>query len=140
VEGPDMFGGRVDVVVTDGFVGNVVLKTVEGVGTAIQEILKSEFTSTPMRKLGALVAQKGLRALKRRLNPDAHGGAPILGLNGNVIKVHGSAKAIVFANAIRQTTTAFSTQLNQHIVSAIADANSRLQASGAPQSPNPIHA
>ncbi len=126
VEGPDMFQGRVDVVVADGFVGNIVLKTVEGMGKAIQEILKSELTSTPVRKLGAMIAQNGLRGLKRRMNPDAYGGAQVLGLNGNVIKVHGSAKSVVIANAIRQTTTAFSTNLNQLIVSEIEKANAQL--------------
>lgn len=126
VEGPDMFQGRVEVVVTDGFVGNIVLKSIEGMGKAIQEILKSELTANPVRQIGAFVAQRGLRGLKRRMNPDAHGGAQILGLNGNVIKVHGSAKAVVIANAIRQTTTAFSTNLNQLIVAEIAKANERL--------------
>jgi len=124
VEGTDMFQGNVDVVVTDGFVGNIVLKTIEGMGKAIQEILKAELTATPLRKLGALVAQNGLRGLKKRLNPDAHGGAQILGLNGN--EVHGSAKAIVIANAIRQTSTAFSTNLNQLTIAEIARANERL--------------
>ena len=128
VEGPDMFQGKVDVVVADGFVGNIVLKTVEGMGKAIQQILKSELTATPIRKLGAMIAQNGLRGLKRRMNPDAYGGAQVLGLNGNVIKVHGSAKAVVIANAIRQTTTAFSTNLNQLIVSEIEKANVRLTA------------
>jgi len=126
VEGPDMFQGKADVVVADGFVGNIVLKTVEGMGKAISQILKSELTANPIRKLGAIIAQNGLRGLKRRMDPDAYGGAQVLGLNGNVIKVHGSAKAVVIANAIRQTTTAFSTNLNQLIVSEIEKANVRL--------------
>ena len=126
VEGSDMFQGRVDVVVADGFVGNIVLKSIEGMGKAIQQILKSELTATPIRKLGAAIAQNGLRGLKRRMNPDAYGGAQVLGLNGNVVKVHGSAKAVVIANAVRQTATAFSTHLNQHIVEGIAKANQRL--------------
>lgn len=126
VEGSDMFQGGVEVVVTDGFVGNIVLKTIEGMGKAIQEILKSELTATPTRKLGALIAQKGLRGLNRRMNPDCHGGAQVLGLNGNVVKVHGSAKAIVIGNAIRQTSTVYSTNLNQLIISDIAKANQRL--------------
>ena len=135
VEGSDMFHGNVEVVITDGFVGNIVLKTIESMGKAIQEILKSELTATPTRKLGALIAQKGLRGLKRRMNPDCHGGAQVLGLNGNVIKVHGSAKAIVIANAIRQTSTAFSTNLNQLIVSEIARANELLEEMKTPVHP-----
>jgi phosphate acyltransferase len=126
VEGPDMFSGNVDVVIADGFVGNIVLKTIEGMGKAIQQILKSELTSNPVRKLGAFIAQNGLRGLKSRMNPDAHGGAQVLGLNGNVIKVHGSAKAIVIANAVRQTAAAFSTHLNDLIIAEIAKANERL--------------
>lgn len=127
VEGPDLFQGKVDVAVADGFVGNIVLKTIEGMGKGIQEILKSELTATPMRKLGATIAKSGLRGLKRRMNPDCHGGAQVLGLNGNVIKVHGSAKAVVIANAVRQTGTAFKKNLNQSIVEEIAKANQRLQ-------------
>ena len=126
VEGSDMFQGKVDVVVADGFVGNIVLKSIEGMGKAIQQILKSELTATPIRKLGAAIAQNGLRGLKRRMNPDAYGGAQVLGLNGNVVKVHGSAKAVVIANAVRQTATAFSTHLNEHIIEGIAKANQRL--------------
>lgn len=127
VEGPDMFSGKVEVVIADGFVGNIVLKTIEGMGKAIQEILRSELTANPVRKIGAFVAQRGLRGLKKRMNPDAHGGAQILGLNGNVIKVHGSAKAIVIANAIRQTANSFSTHLNELIVAEISKANLRLE-------------
>ncbi|MBA4146689.1 MAG: phosphate acyltransferase PlsX [Verrucomicrobia bacterium] len=127
VEGPDLFQGKVDVAVADGFVGNIVLKTIEGMGKGIQEILKSELTATPLRKLGAMIAKDGLRGLKRRMNPDCHGGAQVLGLNGNVIKVHGSAKAVVIANAVRQTGTAFKKNLNQLIAAEIAKANERLQ-------------
>ncbi len=127
VEGSDMFQGNVEVVVADGFVGNIVLKTIEGMGKAIQEILKSELTSNPMRTLGAFVAQRGLRGVKRRMNPEAYGGAQVLGLNGNVLKVHGSAKALIIANAVRQTATAFSTNVNQLIISEMAKANARLE-------------
>jgi glycerol-3-phosphate acyltransferase PlsX len=126
VEGNDLFQGGVEVVVADGFVGNIVLKVAEGMGKAVQEILRSELTANPIRKLGAAIAQNGLRGLKRRMNPDSYGGAQVLGLNGNVIKVHGSAKSVVVANAIRQTATAFSQNLNQLILSEIAKANSLL--------------
>ncbi|MEP6662209.1 MAG: phosphate acyltransferase PlsX [Verrucomicrobiota bacterium] len=123
VEGPDLFSGKVEVAIADGFVGNMVLKTIEGMGKAIQEILKSELTANPVRKIGAFVAQRGLRGLKKSMNPEAYGGAPVLGLNGNVIKVHGSARAVIIANAIRQTTTASATHLNQLIIDEIAKAN-----------------
>jgi glycerol-3-phosphate acyltransferase PlsX len=123
VEGSDVFSGNVEVVLADGFVGNIVLKTIGGMGKAIQEILKSELMANPVRQIGAFVAQRGLRGLKKRMNPDAYGGAQVLGLNGNVIKVHGSAKAVVVANAVRQTATAFSTNLNKLITSEMAKAN-----------------
>ncbi|HSH94038.1 MAG TPA: phosphate acyltransferase PlsX [Roseimicrobium sp.] len=129
VEGPDLFQGNVEVVVADGFVGNIVLKTIEGMGKAIQTILRSELTANPIRKLGAMIASGGLRSLKRRMNPDSYGGAQILGVNGNVIKVHGSAKAVVVANALRQTATAFRTHLNNTIVTEIQRANARLSTS-----------
>ncbi|MEO5802693.1 MAG: phosphate acyltransferase PlsX [Verrucomicrobiota bacterium] len=137
VEGSDMFQGNVEVVIADGFVGNIVLKTIGGMGKAIQEILKSELMANPVRQLGAFVAQRGLRGLKKRMNPDAYGGAQVLGLNGNVIKVHGSAKAVVVANAIRQTATAFATNLNQLIAAEIAKANKRLEES---QETKPVQA
>ncbi len=135
VEGTDLFHSRIDVVIADGFVGNIVLKTAEGMGKAIHAILKAELTANPVRKLGAMIAQNGLRSLKRKMSPDSHGGAPILGLNGNVIKVHGGAKAGVFANAIRQTTSAFSSNLNELIVAEIGKANTRLS-----QTVTPVHA
>jgi glycerol-3-phosphate acyltransferase PlsX len=128
IEGTNLYDGSIEVAVADGFVGNIVLKTSESLGKAVQHILKSELTSNPVRKLGALIAQRGLRSLKRRMNPDSYGGAQVLGLNGNVIKVHGSAKAGVIANAIRQTATAFATRLNEHIQADIARANEKLAA------------
>jgi phosphate acyltransferase len=135
VEGDDLFHNRIDVVVADGFVGNIVLKTAEGMGKAIHAILKAELTANPIRKLGAFIAQQGLRSLKRKMSPDSHGGAPILGLNGNVIKVHGGAKAGVFANAIAQTATVFSSHVNELILQEIARANQVLVQTKAPENP-----
>jgi glycerol-3-phosphate acyltransferase PlsX len=100
VEGNDIFGGEVDVVVTDGFTGNVTLKTIEGLARFIGGALKEEFTRGPLRKLGALAATPALRALKGRLDPRAYNGASMVGLAGVVIKSHGSADRTAFANAI----------------------------------------
>ena len=122
VEGTEIFADRVDVVVTDGFVGNIVLKTAEGLGKTILQILKSELTATPVRKLGALLAKKGFRTLKHKMDPEAHGGARIVGLNGTVLKVHGSASERVVANALRQIAGSASQHLNQRITEAIARA------------------
>ncbi|MGV3774225.1 MAG: phosphate acyltransferase PlsX [Verrucomicrobiales bacterium] len=123
VEGHDLFSDAVEVVVTDGFLGNIVLKTCESMGSAIGRLLKSEFTSSPFRKFGALFAMRGLKAVKTRMDPDAYGGAPLLGLNGNVIKAHGSAKEKAIMNAIRVATETIEHQLNKKIVEQIAKAS-----------------
>jgi glycerol-3-phosphate acyltransferase PlsX len=101
VEGNDIFGGDVDVVVTDGFTGNVALKTMEGAARMIGATLKSEYTRNPLRRLGALASLPVLNAIKKRFDPGQHNGASMVGLNGVVIKSHGSADADSFANAIR---------------------------------------
>lgn len=101
VEGNDIFGGEVDVVVTDGFTGNVALKTMEGAARMIGATLKSEYTRNPLRRLSALVSLPVLNAIKKRFDPGQHNGASMVGLNGVVIKSHGSADAASFANAIR---------------------------------------
>ena len=126
VEGHDLFADHVDVVVADGFVGNIVLKTIESMGSGFKRMLKTAFTANPLRQAGALLARGVFRDLKSRMDPEEHGGAPLLGLNGNVIKVHGSAREKMFANAIRQTTEALAHHLNEHIVREVSRANARL--------------
>jgi glycerol-3-phosphate acyltransferase PlsX len=101
VEGNDIFGGDVDVVVTDGFTGNVALKAMEGAARMIGATIKSEYTRNPLRRLSALVSMPVLKAIKKRFDPGQHNGASMVGLNGVVIKSHGSADADSFANAIR---------------------------------------
>jgi glycerol-3-phosphate acyltransferase PlsX len=105
VEGDDIFSGDVDVVVTDGFTGNVSLKTMEGLARFIGGVMKEEFTRDPMRKLGALAAKPALNALKGRLDPRGYNGASMVGLNGVVIKSHGGADRVSFANAVRVAVT-----------------------------------
>ncbi len=100
VEGHDIFTGKVDVVVTDGFTGNVALKTMEGVARLITDALREEFTRNTARKLGALAARPGLRALRTRLDPRRYNGATMVGLNGIVIKSHGGADLFGFQRAI----------------------------------------
>jgi len=101
IEGNDIFGGDVDVVVTDGFTGNVALKTMEGLVSMLGSTLKTEYTRNPLRRFGALVSLPVLNAVKRRFDPRQHNGASMVGLNGVVIKSHGSADAFSFAHAIR---------------------------------------
>ena len=105
VEGDDIFSGDVDVVVTDGFSGNVSLKTMEGVARFISGVMREEFTRDPWRKLGALAATPALNALKGRLDPRGYNGASMVGLNGVVIKSHGGADRVSFANAVRVAVT-----------------------------------
>src|SRR5512137_3007997 len=104
IEGHDLFKGGVDVVVCDGFVGNIVLKTCESLAMAMFRLLKREVEANPQRQLGALLAQNAFRAIKKRMDPEGFGGAPLLGFNGILMKAHGSARERAIANAIRVTT------------------------------------
>lgn len=100
VEGDDIFSGEVDVVVTDGFTGNVALKTMEGLANMLVGALKTEYTRNPLRYLGALASWPVLRSLRREFDPRTYNGASMVGLTGVVIKSHGSADTVSFANAI----------------------------------------
>ena len=100
VEGDDIAKGTVDVVVTDGFSGNIALKTAEGVARFVRHLLRDAFTSDLRTKIGALIAGPGLKKMMARLDPSNLNGAPLLGLNGIVVKSHGGADARGFANAI----------------------------------------
>lgn len=102
VEGDELFQNKVDVVVTDGFTGNVALKTAEGAARYIGGELKSALMSSPISKLGALLARSGLMKFQEKLSPDA--AAPLLGLNGVVVKSHGGASGRDFAAAIRMAS------------------------------------
>jgi glycerol-3-phosphate acyltransferase PlsX len=126
VEGYDLFKNRVDVVICDGFVGNVVLKTCESLAVGMISMLKEELSRNPKRQLGAYLAQNALRAIKRRMDPEAYGGAPLLGLNGTVMKAHGSARERAIMNAIRITTETIQHQTNQIITDEIRRATERL--------------
>jgi glycerol-3-phosphate acyltransferase PlsX len=128
VEGFDLFNDAVDVVVADGFTGNIVLKTAESLGYAIKDLLKTELRATPIRKFGALLARGGLLKLKERMDPEVYGGAVLLGLNGIVVKAHGSSRERAIANAIRVASEEISHGVNQIISQQIARANGRLAA------------
>jgi glycerol-3-phosphate acyltransferase PlsX len=99
VEGTDLSSGVVDVVVTDGFTGNVALKTAEGTARFVSNELRGAFSASPLGRLGAFIAQSSLRRFRARMQPDA--GGPLLGLNGIVVKSHGGADARGFASAVR---------------------------------------
>lgn len=126
VEGHDLFADRVDVVVTDGFIGNIILKSIESMGKAIIGLLRRELMATPIRKAGAMLAQGALKSIKRRMDPEAYGGAPLLGLNGTVIKAHGSAREKAIMNAIRVAGETIQHKINDTIAREVAEANERL--------------
>jgi glycerol-3-phosphate acyltransferase PlsX len=100
VEGHDIFSDQVDVVVTDGFTGNVALKTMEGAARLIADTLREELTRNVLRKIGALGAQPAFNALRTRLDPGRYNGATMVGLNGIVIKSHGGTDRFGFQRAI----------------------------------------
>lgn len=126
VEGFDLFEDAVDVVVADGFTGNVVLKTSESLGYAMMHLLRNELSATPLRKLGAMFSRGALRSIKHRLDPEVYGGAVLLGLNGIVVKAHGSSRERAMMNAIRVAAEEISHGVNQIISREIARANERL--------------
>jgi glycerol-3-phosphate acyltransferase PlsX len=101
VEGTDLCEGTTDVVVTDGFTGNIALKTAEGAAHFMKALIKQAFKSSPFAMLGALLAGPALKATLRRIDPAESNGGPLLGLKGIVIKSHGGADAYSFSNAIK---------------------------------------
>ncbi len=101
VEGDDIAKGAADVIVTDGFTGNVALKTAEGLARFFRAELRKTFTASALAKLAALIARRSLKKMGERLDPGSINGGPFLGLNGIVVKSHGSADARGFATAIR---------------------------------------
>jgi glycerol-3-phosphate acyltransferase PlsX len=100
VEGNDIFKGTTDIVVCDGFVGNVALKTSEGLASMLSDFIRQEFTRTPFSKLAALVAMPVLKRFKHRVDHRRYNGAALLGLRGLVFKSHGSADAFAFEQAL----------------------------------------
>ena len=107
VEGNDIFKGTTDVVVCDGFVGNVALKTSEGLAQMLYEFLQAPSSrATPLTKLAALMAYPVLQAFKRRIDPRRHNGATLIGLKGIVVKSHGSADTLAFAVGARPSAHA----------------------------------
>jgi len=132
VEGHDLFKDHVDVVVCDGFVGNIVLKTVESLAVAMFSMLKRELMHTTQRKLGAYLAKGAFQSIRRRMDPEVYGGAPLLGFNGLVFKAHASARERAVTSAIRVTADAVQTQINQTIARDIAAANLLLGAGSVP--------
>lgn len=120
VEGNDIYKGSCDVVVCDGFVGNVMLKTSEGLATMITEFIRQEFGRGPLSKLAALVALPVLKRFKARVDPRRYNGAALLGLRGLVFKSHGSADPLAFEHALRRAYDAARNRLLDRVHDRIA--------------------
>lgn len=121
VEPKAMFAGEADVVVCDGFNGNLLLKTAEAVARLTGNLLREEFERSLFNKVAALFAMRSLKALKAKVDPNELHGAPLLGVNGIVIIIHGSSNGRGVANAIKGAQVAFNNQLNKHIAENIQE-------------------
>jgi len=119
IDGHDLFSNHADVIVTDAFVGNAVLKACESTARLVGGWLKDEMKKNPLRMLGALLAGGAFKALKRKADPDEYGGAVLLGINGICIKAHGASSPKAVKNAIRGATEFIECQFNEHIVEEI---------------------
>ncbi|NLO97152.1 MAG: phosphate acyltransferase PlsX [Peptococcaceae bacterium] len=119
IEGRDIPYGAADVVVCDAFVGNVVLKTIEGMASSLLELIKDEITSNTTRKIGAMLIKPGLKEIVRKMDYSEYGGAPLLGIDGISIICHGSSKAKAITNAIRVAKECVEVELSQKISSSL---------------------
>jgi len=132
VEGHDIAAGTVDVVVTDGFTGNVALKTGEGALKLVRDLLKRVFTSGPFARAGYVLARGGLKRLAEWLDPRRYNGAVLLGLNGVVVKSHGGADAEGFAHAVDVAMDMIVNDFNTRIAEGLAAMDRAILATEAP--------
>ncbi|MCG2659936.1 MAG: phosphate acyltransferase PlsX, partial [Kiritimatiellae bacterium] len=120
IEGHDLYKGHVDVAVCDGFVGNVILKTSESVAHAMGHWIRQEFSRSPVRVLGALLLTRALKDMKKRIDPDLSGGAPLLGVNGVFIISHGASSMRAIYHAIRVARDSVNYRINELITQTIS--------------------
>jgi glycerol-3-phosphate acyltransferase PlsX len=128
VEGDDIFKGTVDVVVCDGFVGNISLKTAEGVAKMISHFMREEFKRNLLTRCAALIAMPVLNALKRRIDPRRYNGASFVGLTGIVVKSHGGADVFAYASAIREAMVEVDKNVPERISKHVEEAMAQRQA------------
>ncbi len=122
VEGSDLPSARVDVIVTDGFTGNIALKTGEGTAKLVSDFMKEAFNATFLSKIAALLALTSLKRLQRRMDPRRVNGGVFLGLNGTVVKSHGSADATGVAAAVRLATQMVTSGFQERLAARVASA------------------
>lgn len=128
VEGHDLFENPVDVVLCDGFTGNVVLKTCEATASAVFNWLKRELTANPKRTVGAMLAQNAFRAIRDKTNYETYGGSPLVGVDGVAIIAHGASSALAIKNAIRVACESIERKINPRIIEAIKQFNEKISA------------
>ena len=121
VEGKELFAGEADVVVTDGFTGNILLKSTEAVAKLIMDIMREQLKSNPISMLGGALAKPSLTKIKAMLNPDEYGAAPLLGVNGLVFIGHGRSNAHALVSAVKAARTSVETNLLDSIRVAIQE-------------------
>jgi glycerol-3-phosphate acyltransferase PlsX len=119
VEGHDLFEDPVEVVVCDGFVGNVILKTCESIATAIFKWLKHELMRSAPRKAGAFLARDAFRTIRKKTNYEEYGGMPLLGVNGICIISHGASTPLAIKNALRVAAESVEHHVNPHIIEEV---------------------
>src|SRR5882762_2255332 len=119
IEGRHLFEDPVEVVVCDGFVGNVILKTCESISVAIFTWLKHELTRTPLRKAGAFLAKRAFLTIKDKTNYEEYGGSPLLGVDGICIIAHGASTPLAIKNALRVAVESIEHQVNPHIIDEV---------------------
>ena len=129
VEGRDIFSGEFDVIVCDGFAGNVALKTAESLAHAINVLLKRSLSMSPITRLGAWLARDAFLELRKEVDYAEHGGAPLLGVNGVTIIAHGASSGKAIKNAIRVAYESVRHELNRNMVDAVAVYSQHAQSS-----------
>ena len=127
VEGSDLMSARVDVIVTDGFTGNIALKTGEGTAKLVGDFLKDAFANSIMSKFAAVLAMTSLKRLQKRIDPRRVNGGVFLGLNGTVVKSHGSADATGVSAAIKLAFKLAQSGFQDRLAARVAQANEQAE-------------
>jgi glycerol-3-phosphate acyltransferase PlsX len=131
VEGGDIFSGKVDVIVMDGFTGNVALKASETLADTMLHLIREELERTPLRRVGAALSRSAFLAVKRRIDPSEYGGAPLLGVRGCCVIGHGRSNALAIKHGIRTAAEFYSSGVNERIEEELRALGARKETSSA---------